>query len=274
VERDLARPGLSREKVLAASVRLLERTLIRVGNEEYARQNRSFGLSTLQDRHARVEGSEVRLRFRGKAGITHELSLRDRRLARIVQRCRDLPGQELFQYVDDDGTVRDVHSEDVNAYIREAAGTDEFSAKDFRTWSGTVLAFRALAATGQLLDGTRPPAREIQRGLRRAIEATAERLGNTPTVARQAYVHPEVIEAYLDDDVRSAILDAADVNPALPIPPTPTEEQAVLRLLKARARGARRAGRGPRGRGRADRAATSSSSRTTTRSAPPTTRRR
>lgn len=249
VEADLARPGLPREKVLAASVRLLERTLIRVGNDEYARDNRSFGLATLQDRHARIDGSEVRLRFRGKAGVTHEIGLRDRQLARVVQRCRDLPGQELFQYLEDDGTVRDVRSEDVNAYIREAAGSDEFSAKDFRTWAGTVLAFRALAATGQLLDGTSAPAREIQRGLKRAIEATAELLGNTPTVARQAYVHPEVIEAYLDDDLRTAILDAADVNPSLPIPPTPAEEQAVLQLLRARTRGTARKRREGRGRG-------------------------
>lgn len=235
VEADLAKRGLPREKVLAASIRLLERTLIRVGNEEYARENRSFGLATLRDRHATIDGSEVRFRFRGKSGIVHEVSLHDRRMAGIVRRCRDLPGQELFQYVDDDGEVRDVRSEDVNAYLREVAGTDEFSAKDFRTWSGTVLAFRALAATGQLLDGARPPARAIQRGLRRAIEATAERLGNTPTVARQAYVHPEVIEAYLDDDVRSAILDVAEVDASMPLPPTPTEERAVLRLLRGAA---------------------------------------
>ncbi|HET9682228.1 MAG TPA: hypothetical protein VFP19_09335 [Candidatus Limnocylindrales bacterium] len=234
VESDLAREGLPREKVLAATVRLLERTLIRIGNDDYARENRSFGLSTLRDRHATIDGADIRFRFRGKAGRVHEVELRDRRLASIVRRCRDLPGQELFQYVDRDGTVRDVRSDDVNAYIREAAGTDEFSAKDFRTWAGTVLAFRALAATGRVGP---------------AMRATAERLGNTPAVARSAYVHPAVIDAYLDDDVRTAILRAADVDPDLPRPPAPDEERAVLRLLDRAAR-ASRARQAPRGRRR------------------------
>jgi DNA topoisomerase I len=242
VEQDLGERGLPRERVLAAAVRLLERTLIRVGNDEYARENRSFGVATLQDRHARIDGSEVRLHFRGKSGRSHEVSFRDPRLAAIVKRCRDLPGQDLFQWVDDDGELHDVRSDDINAYIREAAGSDEFSAKDFRTWAGTVLAFRALAATGQGLDpaaAEEPSARALQRAVKQAAETAAERLGNTPTVARQAYVHPAVIDAYLDGGVRDAILSAADVSPALPLPPTPEEEQAVLALLADQARGER-----------------------------------
>ncbi len=144
VARDLARPGLPREKVLAAVVRLLETTSIRIGNTEYARTNRSFGLTTLRDRHAQVNGPSIRFRFRGKHGIEHEIDLEDRRLAQIVRRCRELPGQELFQYVDESGVVHDVGSEDVNDYLR-AVGGKEFTAKDFRTWVGTVLATLALA---------------------------------------------------------------------------------------------------------------------------------
>lgn len=235
IKRDLAGRTLSRELVLAATVRVLERTLIRVGNDEYARENRSFGIATLRDRHASVVGSKVRLRFRGKGGREHDISLRDRRLAGIVRRCRDLPGQELFQYVDDDGEVRDIRSDDINAYIREAAGDEEFSAKDFRTWAGTVLAFRALAATGQAIDDSAPLPEATARTVRAAIEATAEQLGNTPAVARQAYVHPGVIDAYLEGGVRDAILAAGDINPGMPVPPTPAEERAVLRLLREQA---------------------------------------
>ncbi len=221
VAADLRRSDLPREKVLAATVRLLERTLIRVGNEGYARDNRSFGLSTLRDRHVRVDGVAVRFRFRGKGGRQHEVELRDRRLAAIVRRCQDLPGQELFQYIEPDGTVRDVRSEDINGYIRAAAGSDEYSAKDFRTWAGTVFAFRALAATGRV--GA-------------AMRATAEQLGNTPAVARSAYVHPAVIDAHLEDGVRTAILRAADIDPGMPQPPDLDEERAVLRLLDRAAR--------------------------------------
>ena len=144
-DADLARRGLPREKVLAAVVRLLELTLIRVGNDEYARLNRSFGLTTLRDRHVRVERSAIRFRFRGKSGKQHEVGLRDRRLARVVRTCQELPGQELFQYVDEDGLVRDVTSDDVNDYLRQVGG-GAFTAKDFRTWAGTVLAYRALRA--------------------------------------------------------------------------------------------------------------------------------
>lgn len=233
-----AAPALDRDLVVAAAVRLLERTLIRVGNDEYARENRSFGVATLKDRHASVRGSRVQLRFRGKAGRTHEVTFRDRRLAAIVRRCRDLPGQELFQWVDEDGSIHDVRSDDINAYIRAAAGSDEFSAKDFRTWAGTVLAFRALAATGQGVEvAGAPSAHEARHAVKVAAEAAAELLGNTPTVARQAYVHPAVIDAYLEGGVRDAILAAADVSPSLPVPPTPAEEAAVLALLSEQARG-------------------------------------
>ncbi|HEU0235767.1 MAG TPA: hypothetical protein VFR14_04925 [Candidatus Limnocylindrales bacterium] len=191
-DADLARPGLPREKVLAAVVRLLELTLIRVGNGEYARLNRSFGLTTLRDRHARVEGHRMRFRFRGKSGRLHEVGLRDRRLASIVRRCRELSGQELFGYVDEGGEPRDVTSDDVNEYLRQIAGA-EVSAKDFRTWAGTVHAFRALRA----LDD---PASDhaARRNVVAAVRATAELLGNTSAVARRSYVHPAVVDAYLD----------------------------------------------------------------------------
>jgi DNA topoisomerase-1 len=228
VDQDLALPGLPREKVLAAMVRLLEMTLIRVGNDEYARLNRSFGLSTLRDRHARIEGTAVSFRFRGKAGVVHEVGLRDRRLATIVKRCRDLPGQELFQYVDDEGVARDVRSDDVNAYIREASG-GPFSAKDFRTWAGTVLAFRALRTMDRPTGVT-----AAKRSVVAAVKETAERLGNTPAVARSAYVHPAVLETYLDEGLRDVILRAVDVAGPPEAPPQPEEERAVVALLRER----------------------------------------
>ena len=227
-DHDLALRGIPREKVLAAVVRLLESTLIRVGNDEYARQNRSFGLTTLRDRHADVDGTAIRFRFRGKSGKRHEVGLRDRRLATVVRRCQDLPGQELFQYVDEAGEVRDVGSSDVNDYLREISGED-FTAKDFRTWAGTVLAFRALRAL--------QPA-ETDGGSRRnvssAMRDTADRLGNTPAVARSSYVHPAVIEAYLDGRIGGALVEAAEDDDAPPGPPTPAEERAVVRLLRRR----------------------------------------
>jgi DNA topoisomerase I len=229
VDRDLARPGLPREKVLAAVVRLLELTLIRVGNDEYARLNRSFGLTTLEDRHARVEGSEIRFRFRGKSGQQHEVGLRDRRLATVVRRCRDLPGRELFQYVGEDGEPHDVASEDVNAYL--AAIAPGVTAKDFRTWAGTVLAWRALRSLG-----TGRTDREKQRNVAAAIRETADNLGNTAAVARQAYVHPAVVDAYLDGRIRSALVEAAEDHDEPPGATDPDEERAVIALLRARLR--------------------------------------
>lgn len=191
VDRDLARRSLSREKVLAAVVRLLELTLIRVGNEEYARLNRSFGLTTMRDRHVTVSGSSVRLRFRGKSGRQHEVDLRDRRLAAVVRRCRELPGQELFQYFDADGEPRDVTSDDVNAYLREAAGAD-VTTRDFRIWSGTVLAYRALRDLGPA-DGPGVAKRNVAE----AVRISADGLGNTAAVARRSYIHPAVLDGYL-----------------------------------------------------------------------------
>lgn len=231
VAQDLRRDGLPREKVLAAMVRLLELTLIRVGNDEYARLNRSFGLATMRDRHAQVRGESIRFRFRGKSGRVHDVGLRDRRVAAVVRRCRDLPGQELFQYVEPDGTIVDVRSEDVNDYIRAAAGESGFSAKDFRTWAGTVLAYRALRAIGEV-DG----ASGARKATTEAVRDTAERLGNTPAVARQAYVHPAVLDAYLDDRLRRLMLRVADAAPEKMAAPAPREERAVLTVLRRRLR--------------------------------------
>jgi DNA topoisomerase-1 len=191
-EADLVRPGLPREKIVATVVRLLEATLIRVGNEEYARSNGSYGLTTLRDSHVGVSGSKLEFRFRGKGGKEHVVGIQDRRLSRIVKRCQDLPGYELFQYLDEDGERRAIESADVNAYLREVTGED-FTAKDFRTWAGTVLAagaLREMAAADAL--------RHAKRNVVRAIEAVATRLGNTPAICRKCYVHPVVIDAYLD----------------------------------------------------------------------------
>jgi DNA topoisomerase-1 len=229
VERDLARPGLDRQKVLAAVVRLLELTLIRVGNDEYASLNRSFGLTTLRDRHATVEGTAITFRFRGKSGLQHAVGLRDRRLAGIVRRCRDLPGQELFQYVNGDGRPHDVASDDVNAYL--AAIAPRITAKDFRTWAGTVLAYRALRSLGEGATD-----REKQRNVAAAIKATADNLGNTAAVARQAYVHPAVVDAYFDGGIESALVEAAEDTGQAPGATSPDEERAVVALLRARLR--------------------------------------
>jgi DNA topoisomerase-1 len=190
VEQDLRTPGLSREKVLAAVVRLLEQTLIRVGNEEYSRLNQSFGLTTLRDGHARIRGAQVQFHFRGKSGKEHTVSLNDQRLAKIVKRCRDIPGEELFQYLDADGARHAIDSADVNEYLRAIAG-DDFTAKDFRTFAGTVLAALALAAAGPAKNGT-----ASKKAIVEAIKHTSERLGNTPTVCRKCYVHPGILDAY------------------------------------------------------------------------------
>jgi len=190
-EADLRKPGLPREKVLAAVVRLLQKTLIRVGNEEYAKQNGSIGLTTMRDSHARINGSTVRFEFRGKSGVRHAVDLEDRRLTRIVKACRDLPGYELFQYVDSDGARQVIDSADVNAYVREISGED-FTAKDFRTWAGTVLAARELAAAAFKSNA------QAKRNIVRAVEVVAKRLGNTRSVCRKSYIHPAIFEAYLE----------------------------------------------------------------------------
>ena len=226
VTEHLGRPGMPREKVLAAVVKLLELTLIRVGNDEYARLNRSFGLTTLKNRHATVSGTRVRFRFRGKSGRQHEVGIRDRRLAAVVRRCQDLPGQELFQYVGDDGEPHDVASDDVNAYLREISGSD-ITAKDFRTWAGTVLAYRALRA---LAPGDSD--RAVRKNVVEAVRFTSDRLGNTPAVARKSYVHPAILDAYMDGSIGGALLEAAEDQVDPPSAPDPREERQVVALLR------------------------------------------
>ncbi|CAN5562336.1 MAG: DNA topoisomerase IB [Chloroflexi bacterium] len=226
-DRDLRRRGLPREKVLALIVRLLEETLIRVGNEEYVRENRSFGLSTLRDRHAKVRGAGVTFTFRGKAGKEHTIGVQDRRLARLVKQCQEIPGQELFQYYEADGSRVDVTSGDVNDYLREISG-DEFTAKDFRTWAGTVAAAMALEEFLEVDDEA-----GRKKAIVEAIELVAKRLGNTPAVSRACYVHPEVIERYLDGTMIDALSRRARGigRGAHALRP---EEAAVLGLLQAR----------------------------------------
>jgi len=190
IERDLRSPSLARNQILATLVRLLDKTLIRVGNDEYARENHSYGLTTLRRRHVQVNGSTLRFTFRGKSGIDHSIAVRDLRVARIVQRCQDLPGQAMFQYVDTFGRRQSIGSDDVNGYLRGISGRD-ITAKDFRTWGGTMLAALELRAMGPASSR-----READRNILRALDAVAERLGNTRTVCRKYYVHPGLIEAY------------------------------------------------------------------------------
>jgi DNA topoisomerase-1 len=191
LEEDLALPGLPRNKVLATIVRLMERTLIRVGNEEYARENKSYGLTTMRAKHVEISGSKVMFRFRGKSGKLHSVGVEDRRLARIVRQCQDLPGHELFEYLDDSGETRKIDSADVNDYLRAISGED-FTAKDFRTWAGTVLASVTLRGLGEFTSET-----HAKRNIVEAIKAVALRLGNTPAVCRKCYVHPAVLDCYL-----------------------------------------------------------------------------
>jgi len=199
VARDLARPGLPREKVLATVVRLLEKTFIRVGNEEYARENDSFGLTTLREGQVKVNGSQLRFRFRGKSGVPHEVEVSDPHIATIVRRMQDLPGEELFQYVGDDGEARVVDSSDVNAYLKEIAGED-FTSKDFRTWAGTLLCARLLCR----LDA--PPTETAgKREVARVVEAVSRELRNTRAVCRKCYIHPAVIEGYLAGRLADAV---------------------------------------------------------------------
>ena len=225
VERDLALPDLPRQKVLATVVRLLDTTSIRVGNEEYARQNGSFGLTTLRNRHVDVSGSTLRFHFRGKGGKEYHVDLKDRRLARIVKRCQDLPGQDLFQYVDDNGDLQAVGSDDVNEYLREVSGQD-FTAKDFRTWAGTVLAARALEGLEAFASET-----EARRNVVQAIDSVAEQLGNTRAVCRKCYVHPAVIEAYLDRSLTGALEPRVQEESLSRLS---SEEAGVLALLRER----------------------------------------
>ncbi|MGC4241312.1 MAG: DNA topoisomerase IB [Herbaspirillum sp.] len=228
VEQDLKRPGLHRQKVLAAVVHLLQTTFMRVGNDEYAKQNQSFGLTTLRHRHVRVDGSDVLFRFRGKSGVQHDIKLHDPYVARIIRKMRELPGQELFQYVDDEGERHCIDSGDVNAYLREAAGED-FSAKDFRTWAGTVLATLALQAFERVDSQA-----QAKQNVVRAIENVARRLGNTPSICRKCYVHPAVIESYLDGSFAERLEERVQAELVEELQDLSPEEAAVLALLQQR----------------------------------------
>jgi DNA topoisomerase-1 len=228
VDLDLRRQGMPREKLLAAVVRLLETTTIRVGNDEYARENKSFGLTTLRNSHARVHGATVSFSFRGKSGIKHAIDLHDKRLAKIVRACQDLPGQQLFEYVGENGEPHNVDSSDVNDYIREISSED-FSAKDFRTWVGTTHCAAVLA--GKVPGET---VADRKRCLVEAIKEVAERLGNTAAVCRKSYIHPELLAAY-DEAGSLAAIPSGKVARGLS-----AEERYVLKLLRKRAKPARR----------------------------------
>ena len=243
--RDIERGGFTREHVLATVLRLLDTTCIRVGNEEYARDNHSFGLTTLRTRHVRVRGSIIRFAFRGKSGQRHDVTIHDRRLARIVARCQDLPGHLLFEYLESDGQVHGISSDDVNARLRELTGSD-FTAKDFRTWSGTVLVARALCDLGAADSAT-----QAKHNIAAAIGVAARHLGNTPAICRKSYVHPGIIAAYEEGIVVGGA--ASHDEASAPLHPPTTElsddERAVLQMLRhprvhpqARAGGQARAG--------------------------------
>jgi DNA topoisomerase I len=225
VDHDIKLPGLPREKVLATVVRLLERTFIRIGNDEYARENKSFGLTTIKDRHVTLRGAHLRFRFRGKSGRQHEVDIRDGQLAKIISRLQDLPGQELFQYVDDDGEVCDVRSQDVNDYLRDITN-ENFTAKDFRTWAGTLLSALALNAQGRFETNKQGKA-----NVKTAISAVAQLLGNTPTICRKCYVHPAIVEAYLSGKqiagLAVGIKRPENIN-------VHEVERAILKFLRAR----------------------------------------
>jgi DNA topoisomerase I len=228
VAEHMALRGLPREKVLATVVHLLETTLIRVGNDDYARQNESYGLTTLRNKHVKVEGTQLRFQFKGKSGKMWKLQIKDRRVAKIVKGCQDLPGQELFAYVDDEGQARDVTSADVNAYLREITGSD-ITAKDFRTWAGTVMAALAL----QEFERFDTKATQ-KKNLKAAIERVAARLGNTPTICRKCYVHPEILNSYAEGQLLLEIKQEVEGELRDDLAALKPEEAAVLGLLQAR----------------------------------------
>ena len=247
IDRDLRKHGLPREKVLAAVVRLLETTLIRIGNDEYARLNRSFGLTTMRDHHVEVGSSKLFFRFRGKGGKQHKVALSDRRLAEVVRRCRELPGKELFQYVDDDGVTQTIDSGDVNDYLREVSGQD-FTAKDFRTWAGTVLAALALSEFEAFDSET-----QAKKNVLAAIERVAERLGNTSAISRKSYIHPAVIDAYMDGSTVEGLKQRTEAELTESLSDLGPEEAAVMAFLQKRLERASRKGRaGGNGRGTQD----------------------
>lgn len=232
LSRDLATAGLSREKVLATIVRLIDLTFIRVGNDEYARANRSYGLTTMKDQHATIRGERVEFSFRGKSGKYHVITVEDARLAKIVKHCQDIRGQELFQWIDTGGKRRDVTSGDVNDYLREISGSD-FTAKDFRTWAGTVLAAQALKATRAF-----ETEKQAKRNIKEAIQVVAEKLGNTPAVCRKCYVHPSLLNGYVDGKLPcSGVLTSPAENGAIKASKRPKtslgcDEKSVLGFLR------------------------------------------
>jgi len=228
VREHMALRGLPRQKVLATVVHLLETTLIRVGNDDYAKQNNSYGLTTLKTRHVAVDGNEVRFRFTGKSGKQWSLRVRDRRVAKIIKACQELPGQELLQYVDEEGASQDVTSSDVNAYLKEITGKD-ITAKDFRTWAGTVLAAMALNEMKRF-----DSAAQAKRNLRTAIRNVAARLGNTPTICRKCYVHPDLVKSYLDGKLVLEIKQAVENKLRDTLADFQPEEVAVLAMLRGR----------------------------------------
>jgi DNA topoisomerase I len=227
VEEDLGLPGFPRNKVLATVVRLLEVSLIRVGNEEYAKENHSYGLTTMKDRHVEVSGSKLHFHFRGKSGKKHEIDIRDRRLAKVVKGCQDLPGQELFQYIDEEGQPRKVESDDVNAYLREITG-EEFTAKCFRTWAGTVLAAQALREFERFDSKT-----EAKKNIVQAIENVSQRLGNTPAICKKCYVHPAILESYMDQKLVETLGQRAEREVLDSPQKLPAEEAVVMAFLEA-----------------------------------------
>ena len=226
VDADMSLRGLGADKVLATIVHLLEVTMIRVGNDISARDNKSHGLTTLRDRHARISGSNVQFRFKGKGGKEWDIGLRDRRVATTLRKVQDLPGQRLFQYLDEDGTRCSVTSTEVNDYLRDIAGR-EVTAKDFRTWTGTVLAAMALAAY-EAFDSEAA----AKRNVREAIATVAATLGNTPAICRKCYIHPMIIDAYLADDLKIVLRD--EIEQSLDGTDLTAEERQVMRLLKKR----------------------------------------
>ena len=228
VEEDLKRPGLTRERVLAAIVRLMDMTLFRIGNNEYAKENKSFGLTTLRNRHVAIEGSRIHISFRGKHGKHHETDINDRRLARIIKNCRDLPGYELFQYLDDKGDRHTVGSAEVNEYLREITG-EEITAKDFRTWAGTKLAAEALREF-ELFDTEA----ERKKAVLRAVEKVAKHLGNTPAICRSCYIHPAVLDGYLDGSLLKSLAEETRNYLAENIEGMSAEEAAVTAFLRVR----------------------------------------
>jgi DNA topoisomerase I len=225
VTKDLKLRGVPREKVLATVVRLLERTFIRIGNEEYARKNKSFGLTTIKNRHVTVRGPHLRFRFRGKSGRQHEVDITDRRIAKIVSKCQDLPGQDIFQYVSDDDEVRNVTSQDVNDYLREITN-ENFTAKDFRTWAGTLLTAIALNAQGAF-----ETKKQAKANVKTAVCAVAQLLGNAPAICRKCYVHPAVVEAYLGGRPIAGLGEAIETPDNINLRAV---ESALLKFLRAR----------------------------------------